>query len=412
MDKIVLPLIWLAKLISFTCKVLNLGAGSTWAGHFALSLSPTLLRRLEDNLTKGSVLITGTNGKTTTVKMLVSILEEEGGSVVSNPTGANLLNGITSALIADVDFWGRPRSKMGVFEIDEASFPKALEMYDPEVVVVLNLFRDQLDRFGEIDLTTEKIHQALKGLSKDSVVVLNAHNDYINRLGKNLSAKVLYFDIASCSCPDGFRGPAYSHFKFDRFDFEVPLGGSYTIENALAAITTARSLGVGYEVMQEALRNFKPAFGRQEEFMVEGRKVKILLSKNPEGFNQNIKILKSLETIETLLVVLNDNIPDGRDVSWIWDSDPAGLVKLSKHIIVSGLRAEDMILRLKYSQREFSIFIDSKNRRLRTFQFSKDLKKAIRLGLEKTTEGETFYIMPNYSAMLEIRKILTGRKIL
>ena len=410
MDKIVLPLIWLAKLISFTCKVLNLGAGSTWAGHFALSLCPSILRRLEENLASGSVLITGTNGKTTTAKMLVSILEEEGGSVASNPTGANLLNGITSALIAGVDFWGRPRSERGIFEIDEASFPKALGMYDPEVVVVLNLFRDQLDRYGEIDLTAEKIHRALKGLSKVSMaspltkptVILNANNDYVSPLSKDLSMKVLYFDV--CSCEPLARPSVYlSRFTFDGFDFEIPLGGFYTIENALAAITTARSLGVGYEVMQKALGDFEPAFGRQEEFEVEGKKVKILLSKNPEGFNQNVKMLQFSETIETLLIVLNDNIPDGRDVSWIWDTDPANLLALSRFVIVSGSRANDMGLRLKYSQREYQIS---------NIKYPKDLKTAIVTGLEKTPRGETFYIMPTYSAMLEARKILTGRKIL
>ncbi len=395
-----LPLIWLAKLISFTCKTLNLGAGSTWAGHLALSLFPTLLRRLEDNLTKGSVLITGTNGKTTTAKMLVSILKESGHEVVSNPTGANLLNGITSALIADTDFWGRPRSERGVFEIDEASFPKALEMYDPEVVVVLNLFRDQLDRYGEIDLTAEKIHQALKKLSKKSLVVLNSNNDYVAPLGKDLRAKVLYFgdNVSRCHFDS-----SSSRFTINGLRFAISLGGSYTVENALAAVTVAHNLGVEYKTMQKALKNFKPAFGRQEEFEVEGKKVKILLSKNPEGFNQNIEMLQSLETIETLLLVLNDNIPDGRDVSWIWDTNPANLLVLSKYVIVAGSRAEDMGLRLKYSWREV------KNSKCK---IQNDVGKAIRLGLEKTPKGETFYIMPTYSAMLEVRKILTGRKIL
>ena len=397
-----LPLIWLAKLISFICRTLRLGAGGTWAGHFALTLCPTILRRLEDDLARGSILITGTNGKTTTAKMLVSILEKAGRSVVFNPTGANLLNGITSALVADTDFWGRPRSERGVFEIDEASFPLALKMYDPEVVVVLNLFRDQLDRYGEIDLTAEKIHQALKGLSKNSVVVLNSDNKYVAQLGSGLKTRTVYFSAVSCSCASLMR-PSTSSFKIEGLKFEIPLGGSYTIENALAAIITARSLGVNYGTMQKALENFKPAFGRQEEFEIDGKKVKILLSKNPKGFNENVKMLQTLETIETLLLVLNDNIPDGRDVSWIWDSKPAGLLKLSRNIIVSGLRAEDMVLRLKYSQRKFSIF---------NFQFSKDLKTAIMMGLGKTPKGRTFYIMPTYSAMLEVRKILIGRKIL
>ena len=406
MDKIFLPLIWLAKSISFICKTLHLGAGGTWAGHIALFFCPTLLRRLEDNLVRGSVLITGTNGKTTTAKMLVSIFKKENRSVVFNPTGANLLNGITSALIADVDFWGRPRSEMGVFEIDEAAFPKALEMYDPEVVVILNLFRDQLDRYGEIDLTAEKIHQALKGLSKDSVVVLNADNDYVAPLGKDLQARVLYFgyDVSR-----RYSDISSSHFEFCNLNFEISLGGSYTIENALAAITVAKSLGVEYEVMQKALKEFRPAFGRQEEFEINGKKVKILLSKNPEGFNQNVKMLQSLEKIETLLLVLNDNIPDGRDVSWIWDTDPANLLALSRFVIVSGSRAEDMGLRLKYSWREIP---NSKFQIPNKFQITNDLKEAIRLGLERTPKDETFYIMPTYSAMLDVRKILTGRKIL
>lgn len=408
-DKTLLPIIWLAKLISFLCRILNLGAGGTWAGHIALFLQPNILRNLESKLSQGSVLITGTNGKTTTAKMLVSILKENGRSVVYNPTGANLLNGIASALILDTNFWGHSRSEIGVFETDEASFPHALKMYDPEVVVVLNLFRDQLDRYGEIDLTAEKVHQALKKLPESSVVVLNPKNAYVAPLGKGLRARVLYFgeDVTQV-----YSGVSSSRFEVCDLKFEIPLGGSYTIENALAATVVAQSIGVDLQVTQEALKNLRPAFGRQEEFVVDGRKVKILLSKNPEGFNQNVRMLSASERIETLLLVLNDKIPDGRDVSWIWDTNPVGLSKLAKNIIVSGLRAEDLALRLKYSQQETQKSKLKTQSHSSNLKIQRDLRKAVLWGLDGTPRGTTFYIMPTYSAMLEVRKILTGRKIL
>lgn len=393
-------LIWLAKILSRVSRGFGWGVGGTWPGHIALKLYPGILRELEDKLAHGSVLITGTNGKTTAAKMLTAILRASSFRVVHNPTGANLLNGIASALIADGDFLGRPRSQIGVFEIDEASFPQAFALYNPEAVVVLNLFRDQLDRFGEIDLTAQKMHQALKKLPESAVAILNAKNAYAASLGKDLAAKVLYFGKDQTDV----LADAFSvRFSYKGVIFKIPLGGLFTVLNAMAAITTAESLGVSLSTARDALSGFRPAFGRQEEFEISGKKVKIMLAKNPASFNANVRLLSSLPGLAAVLLVLNDNVPDGRDVSWIWDAKPARLIEMSREVIVSGLRADDMALRLKYCGREV------KSLRLKV---QSDLKKAVKLGLEFTPKGETFYILPTYSAMLEVRKILKGRKIL
>lgn len=427
--------IYLAKIVAAVSRLFNLGAGSTWPGHLAFEQDKQILSWLVSQLKGGVILIAGTNGKTTTSKMIRTILEHGlKKKVVHNEAGANLLNGIVSSLIMATDWRGRIKADWGVFEVDEATLPLALNEFTPKVVVLLNLFRDQLDRYGEVDLIAQKWHKALIGLPRDCSIVLNADDPQIAFLGDKLKARVFYFGLEDSSvilaekqhamdssfCPRcaarlKFEGIYFSHLghwlcsscallrpKVDLSSWDYPLVGIYNRYNTLAAVLVARILGVKDNQIKQSLKDFHPAFGRLEEIAVEGKKIRVLLSKNPTGFNESIRTLNEFPGKKTVLLVLNDQIPDGRDVSWIWDVDFEELGDVG--IITSGDRAYDMGLRIKYA-------LQTQNYSSKV-KIKEDLKEAIKEGLEAAGDDETLYILPTYSAMLEVREIIAGRKIL
>ncbi len=432
-----LLLIWLGKLLTGVSKIFKIGAGSTWPGHLALQTEPDILVKLSLKLDKGIILVAGTNGKTTTAKMIAQILRykqsfsaNKDTKILKNESGANLLNGIVSALINSTNWFGKINASWAIFEADEATLPLVIEKVTPKVVILLNLFRDQLDRYGEVDLIAEKWRTALLKLPKTTTVILNADDPHISLLGKNLTAKVIYFGlndpsifleksqhaVDSLYCPscgskllfDGFFLSHLGHWRClncgakrpnpDLTSWASPLRGVYNQYNTLASVLAAKTIGFKDKEITKALSSFKPAFGRQEDLEVDDKNIKIILSKNPAGFNESIRVLKDFPgKRKTILLCLNDRIPDGRDVSWIWDIDTEDLLN-GHDIIVSGDRALDFALRIKYS--------DIKPR------IEKDLRGAIKYGLGKISEGETLYILPTYSAMLAVRKIIRGRKIL
>ena len=449
-------IIFLGKLVALASRLLSLGAGGTWPGEIALRLDKEILKKLVREVRYGIILIAGTNGKTTTAKMMEEILKggykgdvgNEGKKTVRNESGANLLNGLVSAFILKAGWLRKIAVDWAVFEVDEATLPTALAEFTPKIVVLLNLFRDQLDRYGEVDLIAEKWLKSLKKLKKETTVILNADDPQIAHLGKDLSAKVFYFglndpkvflpelqhatdSIYCLTCQERltYRGIYFSHLgvwscpkcgqkrpMIDLSEWDYPLSGVYNRYNTLAAVLAAKSLGIGDKAIKTALKNFVPAFGRQEEFKVEGKKVRLLLSKNPTGFNESLRTLKEFPgKKKTLVLVLNDRIPDGRDVSWIWDVD-FEMIPRGTTIIVSGDRAYDMGLRIKYG-RLASLPASLQGGRSgqagkAKFKIYEKLKEAIDNGLKETNEGETLYILPTYSAMLEARKIISGRKIL
>lgn len=416
-------------------RFLNLGNGSTWPGHIAFKFFPQILTYMSLQIKNGAILVAGTNGKTTTAKMIRTILEsgstKYASRVVHNDSGANLLNGIVSSLICAADWKGNISAQWGIFEVDEATLPLALKEFTPKFVVLLNLFRDQLDRYGELDLIAQKWQKALLDLPETSQIILNTDDPQIAFLGRELRAKVAYFGLEDpkialkekqhamdttycpkCGAKLEFSRIYFSHLgkwrcpkckihrpepNLDSWDY--PLHGTYNRYNTLAAVLTCEMSGLNKAQIQKSLVGFKPAFGRQEEFEVDGKKIKMILAKNPTGFNESIRTLGGNEKKKTVLLILNDRIPDGRDVSWIWDIDTEELLKQVDGIIISGERAYDMALRIKYSGSS-------------EFQIEEDLKKAISLGVEQTPKTEILYILPTYSAMLEVRKIIAGRRIL
>lgn len=427
-----LPLIWLSKLVMFFSRWLGLGAGSTWPGHIMLTINPQFLSQFRKKFQGKIIVVAGTNGKTTTSKMIKVIAEADGKKVIHNSSGANLLNGIASKIIETANW---KNVDLAIFEVDENTLPAAALQLRPELVVLLNLFRDQLDRYGEVDNIAKKWREALNN-QKDVQVFLNADDPHIAYIGRGVE-KTFYFGIDdkklflktpqhamdALYCPNcgqklKFFGVYFSHLgmweckkcHFTRpkptpVDVKSPIPGIYNLYNTKAAFLVAQNLGIKQETVKKALSFFSPAFGRQEEFIVDKKRVKIFLSKNPTGFNESIRTVKELGG-QYFLLVLNDRIPDGRDVSWIWDVDTEELVREKMNVVVSGDRVYDMSLRIKYSSSSEFPISNFK------FQIEPNLKKAIAYGLQQSPEEATLYILPTYSAMLGVRKILTGRKIL
>lgn len=420
----------IGKKVVFMSSLFHLGAGETWPGEVALMLRPDLAKSLAGELSDGVIIVAGTNGKTTTSLMLKTILEHVGEIVVHNATGANLLNGVVSSFIREADWLGRLSADVGIFEVDENSLPIILRYIAPKRIVLLNLFRDQLDRYGEVDVIVEKWQNALQGLPKTTELILNSDDPGIAVLGKSYKGKVTYFGLNDVSafiktpehatdslfCPVcgtrlTYSGTFFSHIghwkckhcgftrpKPDIDAWPSPLTGLYNRYNTLAAVAAARSLGVPTGKIKTSLVHFSPAFGRQEVIKVDGRNVKLFLSKNPAGFNATLRTIIE-EKAHDVLMLLNDRIPDGRDVSWIWDVDFETLPPNTR-ITVSGDRVYDMAIRIKYADVVTS------------FSVEPDMSVALRTALSKTPKGQTLYILPTYSAMLEARKLLTGRKIL
>lgn len=422
------------KLLSELSSLFSLGAGSTWPGHIGLNLNERFISEiLSQNKHLKTVLVAGTNGKTTTSTLLKYILENERYKVFQNEEGSNLLNGMASSLIKNSSLSGKIDKNVAIFEVDENSLPLVLKEITPDAIVLLNLFRDQLDRYGEVDLIAKKWQESLQTLPKRTTVFLNADDPQIAYVGKGLNAIITYFglamkyltnkeiphDVDSVYCPSCgeklfYRGLSYSHLgdyscqkcgfrrpKFIMNELVNPLEGLYNLYNVYAASLVANKLfGISQEKIKKRLPRFKAAFGRQEQIIYKGKKVFLILSKNPTGFNQSISvILKKLKTNkDSLLVILNDRIPDGRDVSWIWDVDFENLPK-AKHIYISGDRAYDMAIRLKYAE-------------IPGFKVFQNLEDAVEAAVEAVSTKETLFIMPTYSGMLEVRQIISGKKFL
>lgn len=431
-------LVLLSKILSNAVKTFNLGNGSTWPGHIALKINKNIIKQLLNKSRTKLIIIAGTNGKTTTSKLITAILEQNGKSILQNVSGANLLNGIASTLLLNATSHGKIEKDFAIFEVDENALPLVLKELIPDYIVFLNLFRDQLDRYGEVNTIAAKWKDSLNQLPEKTTLILNADDPQIAYLGHDIKPQSVYFGlnedlkrkekhtdaVDSVYCPKCgdkliFDTVTFSHLgmwhcyscKLKRPDNvfttspSYPLPGMYNKYNTNAAVLLTKKLGIEEKNSKEALQDFKPAFGRQEELVLNGKHVRIFLSKNPTGFNESLRTVKELGA-NHILFVLNDRIPDGRDVSWIWDTDIENILQFDENITVSGDRAYDMGLRMKYalpSKFEISKF---------KFQIEEDLKKAVTTALKAVKDNETLFIIPTYSAMLETRKILTGKKIL
>ncbi len=435
----------IAKLIQKLSRLIY-GGGGALPGLVALKLQPELLSKLAPGFDQ-IVLVTGTNGKTTATKMIASVLAAEGKKVVVNKTGSNLARGIASGLIEAVSWSGRLPGEIGLFEVDEGAFPQVAAQLNPALVVVLNLFRDQLDRYGELDTTARKIGEALAKL--DATVYLNADDPLVTQLSDYLGegsgpvyfgvddypAKRLsedeaadaqacpvcarplaytlnfYGQIGHWRCPDGhIKRPepqvAIKKVRSGVNSFEVraweqlvevklSLPGLYNAYNALAALSVLAGLGILLTQAAKQLGESQAAFGRVEHFEFNGRHFYLLLVKNPAGFNQLIQTFLMKEPAP-LLIAINDNLADGRDVSWLWDVAFEEVQASGHEVLASGVRASDLALRLKYAAIPAAV--------------EGDLAKAWQRFVRQVPVAGTGYILPTYTAMTSLRKII-GKKV-
>jgi len=418
------------KFLAKIFQIFNLGSGSTWPGHIALNLNRYFIKDLLANSAIRTIFIAGTNGKTTTSSLIQSALTETGKKTIQNTAGANLLNGIASTLLLNTTILGKLDADYAVFEVDENTLPLLLKYATPDFVVLLNVFRDQLDRYGEVNTILAHWKTEFTTLPKNTMLILNADDPQIAYLAKSTQATVRYFGLHnsqfgdnklqhaadSVYCPHcghklTFEAVAFSHLgnwhcqkcSFKRPLIETssfivyPLPGLYNKYNTLAAALVLKNLNLTDEQIQDAFTNFTPAFGRQEVIEYKNKRIQIFLSKNPTSFNQSFTTIKELRG-QTLLLVLNDRVPDGRDVSWIWDVDLPDLDKF-KQIFIAGDRVYDMALRIKYEG-------------ITHFKPFEELEEAVDEAVKHTEKDETLFVLPTYSAMLETRKIITGKSIL
>lgn len=378
-------ILWLSKTINFISSFLHLGAGYTWPGHLALKLNLDIAKDRRFEFPMGTVLVTGTNGKTTTSKLLTHIFETGGLKVTHNKTGANLLNGIVSAALLDMNLKGEHGSDIGVFEVDENNLPVVLKYFSPNVLVLLNLSRDQLDRYGEIDIILEKWLLSIENMDPTDEIVLDSTQNYFKQVVERFSGDLTYFDADA------------TYLK------QTSLVGEFNAKNVNAAVYTAQLVGTDDESILKALKTFEFAYGRGETLSYEGKDWRILLAKNPASFNNNLDIVLAGDIkADAYLFVFNDKIPDGRDVSWIYDIEPEKLKEAcgGKVVYITGTRAMDMAVRLKYA----GVGVAEKD-------IFETVEGAVHtIGLDTATK--TILALPNYSAMLELRKVLTGKAIL
>jgi len=445
-----------AKLLVFVLRILKSG-GTTLPGKIARKLYPDIIKVISKDYK--IIMVTGTNGKTTTTKIIGEILKVNGQEYITNKSGANLFGGIVTTFIDSVDLSGRAKAPIALIEVDEAAFNVVCDYIEPDVLVVTNFFRDQLDRFGELYSTLNSVKSGISKSSKTKLI-LNADDSLCASLGKDTDKEVTYYGFANeaykakekfvntdamfcifCKTRYDYENHVYGHlgnfqcsscgyhrpqtsvtcekvvelntsysnvlFSIDSkigegdnkvIQAKINLPGLYNIYNALAAAACGTVLELPSENLVNALENFECGFGRMETITTHRKNIKVILVKNPTGFNQVLNFLMTEDKNMQIAFLINDKLADGTDISWLWDVDFEVLEEaqeLIDNFYVSGIRAEDMAVRLKYA----GIFSSK-------IQIVKNYEELLAKGLSNTKEGHSFYILPTYTAMLEMRKLL------
>jgi UDP-N-acetylmuramyl tripeptide synthase len=429
------------KIAKFVAKLcLKMGRqGVTWAGLIARKIEPNILKILSDQIREKVYIVCGTNGKTTTNNMLCTTLQNQGKKVICNRTGSNMLNGVVSAFVLSTNDDCSLDADYACIEIDEVSTKRVLPTLKPDYMVLTNIFRDQLDRYGEIDITIDILGTSIK-MAPNMTLVINGDDPLSVSLAKKsgnkfitygISEKVFdakedaeiregrfctmcgakmhydyyhYSQLGAYSCPNcGFSRPVIDYpatniecddhlaFTVENQKIQAKYKGFYNIYNILAVYAAAKHSGVNMSGFQSMLDNFNPENGRIEHFLIKGTDIELNLAKNPAGFNQNINAVMADLKDKDVIILINDRDQDGNDVSWLWDVDFDRFAHSSvKSITVSGIRCQDMRLRLKY------VDIPS--------ALEPSIEKAIRNKIE--TGVKNLYVLVNYTGLYSTRNIL------
>jgi UDP-N-acetylmuramyl tripeptide synthase len=368
-------------------------------------------------LPEGVVVVTGTNGKTTTTKMVATVLDERL-RVLTNDTGSNFVRGAITATVEHASWSGRLSYDVAVFELDEAWAVRFVERVAPRRVLLLNVMRDQLDRFGEIDTTARLLGKVAAAATGH--VVLNRDDERIAALAADTRAAVSYYGVAPelrelfPNDEELYGGPVHvselpatvelrtlpgparpaANLRIEGVDHDVVLRaeGPHNAQNACGAAAVALTFGFDAATIAAGLANVSPAFGRGQSFTVDGRQVTLQLVKNPAGFRQTLRTLDA-GAPAALVVAINDDYADGRDVSWLWDVDFTALAPLASRRSTSGARAADMAVRLRYDQVEVD-------------EIEPDLEKAVRSAVATAEPGARVIVFSTYTAMWELHSVL------
>jgi lipid II isoglutaminyl synthase (glutamine-hydrolysing) len=428
------------------------GGGTSLPGKVLITLEPDAISELSARLVRGSVVVSATNGKTTTAAMIASVLARADVPVVHNRAGANMAGGVASSLLAAARGGGRIEGELGLFEIDEFWLDRVVPQLSPRGILLGNLFRDQLDRYGELDTIADRWAAVTAAAAvRDGRLFLNADDPLIADLGRD-APQVTYFGVEDPSlampemqhasdskhcrrcgaayvydvvylghlghyrCPscgqerpapsvsaeritlDGTRGSSFELVTpAGQARLELPLPGLYNVYNALGAAALCLGLGIGLDTITAGLGEVRAAFGRAERLAIGDVEVQVLLIKNPAGANEILRTLVLEGDELDLLVILNDRTADGRDVSWVWDADFELLAGRVRRVTCAGTRAGELAVRLKYA----GLPTD----RLHVVpELAPALDDAV-----AHAPASHLYVLPTYTALLELRRELAER---
>lgn len=432
----------LARLTYLAIKLLHRSSGTSFVGMMTLKVCPDFLAHCRKYIKNNAITISGTNGKTTTSGLVAHIFEENQNSIIHNVKGANMLTGIANVFALNIKPF--KRFDYAVIESDEAYLTKLYDYFKADYLLVTNLFRDQLDRYGELSTTASFIQNAIDK-NKELKLILNADDPLVTNFGKGKNAIYYGFEevefcseihnatsnapteVFNCICGKplqynkqffaqeghyycakcGFKRPEpnykgyvkiysdYSELKIRHndkdFEFKINLVGLYNAYNVLGAVACAMENGIDYQTIKKAVSTYKSIFGRAERRIINGHKTLIQLIKNPTGASE---VLKTVDLSSNIVIAINDNYADGRDISWLWDSDFEQLKNAQKLVITSGIRAKDMATRLKYAGIPQEKIIAEE-----------DIKSAIALAAKSDNIEERITILPSYTALLKISKM-------
>jgi lipid II isoglutaminyl synthase (glutamine-hydrolysing) len=434
-----------ARVAGGLSRLVGTGGGTTIPGKLLAMIDPGAVDRMAARLPLGSAVLSATNGKTTTAAMAAQILAPRA-RLAHNRSGANLVSGVASTLLAETD------AELGLFEVDEGAFPEIARRVRPRAVCLGNLFRDQLDRYGELELIAERWRAAVQALPESTALVVNGDDPQVGDLARERPGSLVFgLDdprhgtstlphaadskwCLACGRPYSYSAAYVGHLGdyrcehcgharprldvtardirldgLDGVDFELvmPEGtrrirlrvpGLYNVYNALAAASLVTALGATLDEVEAGLEGFTAAFGRFERIELGGKRLLVLLIKNPAGANEAVRTLVAGGPPRVAVIALNDAIADGRDVSWIWDVDFEPLFERLETLVATGDRAAELALRAKYGG-----FADE------SIELEPDLARALDSGLELTPDGGELVVLPTYTAMLALRKVVAER---
>ncbi len=443
------------KLAGASGRFFRIGGGTSLPGMIARRIDPNVLKSVVGASKARKIVITGSNGKTTTARMTAAIADAGGRRVSQNRTGSNLLQGVTSVAVNFANIFGQLDSDVLLFEIDEGTIPLAVPEIQPDVVVITNIFRDQLDRYGELYAVAGALNKMLEDLPESATILLNGNDPQVANFGENTKAKRLFFglettevgtpvpeqsaDIIRCihchsdleykiaymshlgiyRCPtcgytlpnldiaatsvqlaaDG-EGPSHVQYRTPEGEvtLEIPLPGLHNVYNAAAAIGAAMAAGFDMSKVQQAISGIRPAFGRLEKIQAGDKNIYLTFVKNPTSFNLMLRLIAQHAGQKHMLLAVSHTVVDGEDFAWLWDVEVEDMVPNILDVVCSGNKCEELATRLKYAE----VPIDR-------ITMIADREAALDAALNQVEPGGTLYIMSGYTPTQELRRIMQKR---